>query len=60
MIKEGIIVIPTVESEKTSGSPNDIPDWIKTTVNWWSLGEISDQEFVGALQYLIRQGIIVI
>ena len=60
MIKEGIIVIPAVESENTSGSPNDIPDWVKTTVNWWSIGEISDQEFVSALQYLIRIGIIVV
>jgi len=60
MIKERIIVIPPVESGDTSGSPNDIPDWIKNTVNWWSLGEISDQELVGALQYLIRQGIIVV
>ncbi len=58
LIKEGIIVIPTVESEETSGSPNDISDWVKTTVNWWSLVEISDQEFVGALQHLIREGVI--
>jgi len=58
MIKEKIIVIPAVESGDTSDSPGDIPTWIKDTVNWWSLGKISDQEFVGALQFLVREGII--
>ena len=60
LIKQRIIVIPPVESGGASGSTSEIPDWVKNTVNWWSLGEISDRELVGALQYLIKEGIIVI
>ena len=37
-----------------------IPNWVKQNALWWGEGEISDQEFVSALQYLINQGVIVI
>ena len=35
-----------------------IPDWIKNTAKWWSLTQISDQDFVKGLEYLIRNNII--
>ncbi len=60
LIKERIIVLPDIpESEKT-GRPNDMPDWVKNNVRWWSKGTISDQEMVSALQFLIKEGIIVV
>ena len=37
-----------------------IPDWVKNTAGWWANGEIPDSAFVNAIQYLIKQGIIVI
>ena len=37
-----------------------IPNWVKQNALWWGEGEISDQEFVSALQYLINQGVIII
>jgi len=36
-----------------------MPDWaIKTRAGWWANDEISDQDFVSGLQYLITQGFI--
>ena len=35
-----------------------VPAWVKTTVGYWVDGAISDAEFVGALQFLIGQGIV--
>src|SRR3989344_2122565 len=37
-----------------------IPKWIKDNIEWWSTGAISEKEFVGALQFLIKEKIIVL
>ena len=35
-----------------------IPDWIKNTARFWVEGKVSDSEFINALQYMIKNGII--
>ena len=35
-----------------------IPEWVKTTLVMWTDGEISDQEFVTAIDYLKDKGIV--
>ena len=35
-----------------------IPSWIRTTADWWSTSQISDDEFVKGLEYLIQNGIV--
>ena len=37
-----------------------LPEWIKTIAGFWASNQISDDEFVGALQYLVKEGILVI
>ncbi|MCH7941051.1 MAG: hypothetical protein IH842_03690 [Thaumarchaeota archaeon] len=37
-----------------------IPSWIRNTAGFWVDRQISDQEFINALQYLINQGILLI
>ena len=37
-----------------------IPSWIKNTASFWVNDQISDQEFLTALQFLINEGILVI
>jgi len=60
MVKEKIIRIPQVESEKemASFSVEKIPDWIKTNAKWWSEGKISDDDFSKGIEYMIKEGII--
>jgi len=41
-------------------SPTVIPEWIKNTAGWWANGEIPDSAFVNAIQYLIKEGIMVV
>jgi|APSaa5957512493_1039668.scaffolds.fasta_scaffold125376_1 hypothetical protein len=36
----------------------DIPEWVRTTTGFWVQGQISDEEFVTALQYLIDHEIL--
>ncbi|MGI0047171.1 MAG: hypothetical protein ACREBB_08295 [Nitrosotalea sp.] len=37
-----------------------IPQWVKNNAKWWSEGSLDDQSFVSGIQYLIKQGIMVI
>ena len=37
-----------------------IPTWIKNGAKWWASGEISDTEFIDAVEYLAKENIIVI
>ena len=49
------LVINRISSESTS-----IPAWIKNNAGWWADGQIPDSAFVQGIQFLIKEGIIVI
>ncbi len=38
----------------------EIPNWVKDNAGWWAADAISQSDFVNAIQYLIKQKIIVI
>jgi hypothetical protein len=46
--------------ELDSSQEPTIPSWIKNGAKWWSSGEISDTEFIDAVEYLAKENIIVI
>jgi len=60
MIKEEIIRIPQVQTEKEMGtfSVGKIPDWIKNNAKWWSEDKISDDDFSKGIEYMVKVGII--
>ncbi len=35
-----------------------VPAWVKNNAGWWASDIISDEEFVNALQFLVKEGII--
>lgn len=39
---------------------NTVPDWVKKSAGWWADGTLGDSEFIGAVQYMINEDIIVI
>jgi len=60
-----IIVPSSVFAQLTNYSTNDpgaasqfIPPWIKNTAGWWATGNITENEFLRAIQYLIENNII--
>ncbi|MDE1867865.1 MAG: peptidase, partial [Thaumarchaeota archaeon] len=56
MIKQGIIAVPPTASN--TNQSQQIPAWIKNSAGWWASNEISDDDFVKGVQYLISNGII--
>jgi len=59
LIKEGIIVVPETQNQKTSDEVI-IPEWIKDSTGWWLDRQISDIEFAKGLEFLIKEGIVVV
>ena len=51
LVLSGIILIPNAFAE-------NVPDWVKNTAGWWAEDVISETEFVNAIAYLIKVGII--
>ena len=43
-----------------SNSGEDIPSWIKDIGEFWCTDQIDDEEFLNAIQYLIKKGVIVV
>jgi len=37
-----------------------IPDWIKNNAGWWATDQIDDSAFLKGIQYLIKEGIMII
>lgn len=42
----------------TQNNTTAIPSWIKNNAEWWSQGQLGDDDFVKGIQYLVQQGII--
>jgi len=56
--KQGIINIPPGPIDETGETAQSVPDWIKSTAEWWSDDFITEDEFVAAIQWLATKGII--
>ena len=58
-IGSGIIEVGPGGLKPTGQPPKQIaiPAWIKNNAGWWSNDQITDQDFVQGIQYLIKEGI---
>lgn len=41
-------------------SAEQIPSWVKTNAGWWADGTITESDFVQGIQFLVKEGIIVV
>ncbi|MFQ5440723.1 MAG: peptidase [Nitrosopumilaceae archaeon] len=55
-----IAAILLVGSITSFASAEELPDWVKNNAGWWADGTISESDFVQGIQFLIKDGIIVI
>ena len=47
-----VMIIPSAIAEEK------VPDWVKNNAGWWASHFMSDNEFVNAIEFLIKEGII--
>ena len=55
IISASVILIPNAFAQDTN-----IPAWIKNNADWWASDQIDDLSFLQGIQYLIKEGIMVI
>ena len=41
-------------------SHESIPDWVKNNAAWWSDNQITDKEFLDAVEFLVKDGILIV
>ena len=46
-----VLIIPNTFAES-------VPDWVKNTAGWWATDQISETEFVNAVEFLVKENII--
>ncbi|MDE1726672.1 MAG: hypothetical protein KGH89_05340 [Thaumarchaeota archaeon] len=60
LIQQKIMQVPLQSNSSATSGASQIPSWIKTNARWWASGQISDQDFVKGIQWLVSNGIIVV
>ena len=50
----------TLEPEPTPEPEQKIPDWVRNIFTWYAEGQIGEDDLIGALQFLIKEGIILV
>src|SRR3989304_1104498 len=59
--KEGIkIVLIRKINVNATTDKQIIPNWIKNNAGWWSAGQIGDNDFASGIEYMIKEGIIMV
>jgi len=54
-----ISTVPLVSAEVIRGE-STVPDWVKNTASWWASEQIPDSAFLQGIQYLIKEGIMIV
>ncbi len=49
-----------IKTDFYSVTQSKLPDWVKNTFKWYVEGAISEQELISALQFLIKEGILIV
>jgi len=58
MIKEKIIDIPDLPEQASKTDEEKVPDWIRNNAKRWADGQISEDDFVNGIKYLVEKGIV--
>ncbi|MDE2588170.1 MAG: hypothetical protein KGL95_00670 [Patescibacteria group bacterium] len=53
-----VLGITLGHSTNVTAQQTSIPSWVKNTALWWGQGQISDAEFLKAIQWMVNNGII--
>ena len=53
-----IIILAVISLMFPFANAESVPDWVKNTAGWWANNAISETEFVNAIEFLIKDGII--
>ena len=59
-VTASLIVLFVIGLMIPSAFAENVPEWVKNTAGWWATDQILDSAFLQGIQYLIKEGIMVI
>ena len=54
-----ISTVPIVSAEVIRGE-STVPNWVKNTAGWWASEQIDNSAFLQGIQYLVKEGIMIV
>jgi len=54
-----VSIVPFVSSDVIRGE-STVPNWVKNTAGWWASDQIPDSAFLQGIQYLVKEGIMIV
>ncbi len=60
LIEKNILQTPATSKDTNVEVATEIPQWVKSNAKWWSEGSIDNLSFLQAIEFLIKNGIIVV
>ena len=54
------IAVLLLATSSVSFAYAEVPSWIKNNAGWWADGIINDEDFAMGIQYLVKNGIIIV
>ena len=54
------VEFPLIVDRKSPTLEYKIPEWVKNNAGWWADGQIPDSAFIVGIEFLIKEGIIVV
>jgi len=53
LIKKELLPITSSISSSPSSGVASLPDWIRNTADWWGMDQVSDSDFMSAIEWLV-------
>ena len=53
-------IVAIQENQEILKTLDVVPGWIKNNAGWWAEGIVGDSEFVQSIQFLIKEGILIV
>ena len=57
LINQQVIHVQKMPYATQSSSPL-VPNWVKDTAGWWASEQVTDQEFLSGIEFLVEKGVI--
>lgn len=60
VVAAALAALPPHAAHAQDASDLQVPEWVRTSAGWWADGSITDEDFLGGVEYLVGVGVVVV
>lgn len=60
VVAAALAALPPHAVHAQDASDLQVPEWVRTSAGWWADGSITDEDFLGGVEYLVGAGVVVV